>query len=272
MFVLVTAVFVLGVGALVVMRVYPRGGGPSAEEEVTTSLGTIEDAAARLESRRKGREVEEQHSNWHNFISTRERGTGMTDQLEEGVETATPESEEARLSHVDLGHRVSGVIKAAEEVAAQIRADALEDAAMIKQQAEEAAVKAIRQAAKERDELRATSEANAETMRIESENYATGLRCEAEAEAARVLVEGEAQARALREAAEEIALTIEASALRRREEIEQGSRGAESQLRRFQLGLASISEHLDGLLEPRAEPAETLTEALAVDVGHTPRP
>ena len=196
----------------------------------------------------------------------------MTDQLEEGVETPAPESEEARLSHVDLGQRVAGVIKAAEEVAAQIRADALEDAAMIKQQAEEAAVKAIRQAAKERDELRATSEANAETVRIESENYATGLRCEAEAEAARVLVEGEAQARALREAAEEVALTIEASALRRREEIEQGCRGAESQLRRFQLGLASISEHLDGLLEPRAEWAETLTEALAVDVGHTPTP
>ena len=107
----------------------------------------------------------------------------MSDQLSEGVEgelgAATP------VNHLDLGDRVSGVIRAAEELAAQIRADAVEDAGMIKKEAEEAAVKAIRQAAKERDELRAASEANAETMRIESENYASGLRSDAEAEVAR---------------------------------------------------------------------------------------
>jgi len=263
--VLVAAVLLLGVEALIVMRVYRREDGPS-EEEVRTSLVTIKDAAARLESRRKARGVEEQHSKWHNFILRRKRGAGMTDQLEESVETATSDAE-SRVNHVDLGHRVSGVIKAAEDVAEQIRADALEDAALIKQRAEEAAVKAIRQAAKERDELRATSEAAAETMRIESENYATGLRCDAEAEVATALVEGEAQARALREAAEQMARKVEASALRRREEIEEGSRGAESQLRRFQLGLASITEHLDQLLEPRGERAETLEEALTVNGG-----
>jgi hypothetical protein len=265
------AVVLLAVAGLIVMRVYLRRDPPSPDEEVTTSLETIEHAVVQLESRRRARGFEEQPGTWHNSISTRERGTGMTDQLDAGVEASRLDSEEVRRSHVDLGDRVAGVIKAAEEVAAQIRADALEEAAMIKQQAEEAAVKAIREAARERDELRATSEANAETMRIESENYATGLRCEAEAEAARLLVDGEAQARALREAAEEMALTIEANALRRREEIEEGSRGSEAKLRRFQLGLASISEHLDGLLDPRREQAETLTEALAVDVVNTPK-
>jgi hypothetical protein len=265
------AVLLLGVAALVVVRVYPRQDGPLTEEEFTTSLSTIEDAAARLESRRQARGFEAQPFTWHNFTSTQERGTGMTDQLAEGVETPTPDSKEASQSHAAVADRVAAVITAAEEVAAQVRADALEEAAAIKQQAEEAAVNAIRRAAKERDEMRATSEADAETMRIESEKYASGRRSEAEAEAASLLAEGEAQARALREAAEQMAQRIEASALRRRDEIEEGSRGAEAKLRRFQLGVASISEDLDGLLEPQEGQAVTLTEALVVDVANTPR-
>ena len=192
----------------------------------------------------------------------------MTDQLDEGVKTPAPHSEEARQSHADLGDRVAGVIKAAEEVGAQIRADALEEASVIKRQAEEAAVTAIREAAKERDELRATSEAYAADVRLTGENYATDRRREAEAEAAKLLAEGEAQARALREAAEEMALRIETNALRRREEIEERSRAVEAKLRRFQVGLASISEDVAGLLEPRRVEAETLTDALGVDSRH----
>jgi hypothetical protein len=284
-FVLGAAVLLLAVAAFVVVRVYmnedvaevaeedeEEAAEAEEEEDVTTALVTSDEPAAQAESPPEEPEFVEQPVAWHNFSSTQGRGTGMTDQLDEGVVTPAPGSEDPRVNHAEVGDRVSGVIKAAEEAAEQIRADAHAEAATIKHEAEEAAVKAIREAAKERDELRAASEAAAETMRIENDNYATGLKCEAEAEAARLIVEGEAQARALREAAEQMALTMEANALRRRDEIEDGTRTAEAQLRRFQLGLASISEHLDGLLEPpQGERVETLSEALAVDLGQTPR-
>jgi hypothetical protein len=268
-FVLGAGALVLGAAGLVAARAYARRGSQS-ETAIATSLATVERAAARLEDRRRARGIEEQPLAWDKYTSTREKGTAMTDQLDEGVETPAPHSEEARQSHADLGDRVTGVIKAAEELAVQIRADALEEASMIKRQAEEAAVTGLREAAKERDELRAASEAYAAEVRVTGENYATERRREAEAEAAKLLSEGEAQSRALREAAEEMALRIETNALRRGEELEQRSRVVEEKLRRFQAGLASISEDVDGLLEPRRAQADTLTEALGVDLRQTP--
>jgi hypothetical protein len=270
-FVLGAAVLVLGAAGLVAARAYARRGSRSAEP-ITSSLATVERAAARLYNRRKARGIEAQPLAWDKFISTRERGKAMTDQLEEGVETAAPESDERRQSHADLGDRVAGVIKAAEEVAAQIRADAHEEASMIKRQAEDAAVRAIRDAAKERDELQATSEAYATQIRVTGESYATERRREAEADAAKLLADGEAQSRSLREAAEEMALRIETNALQRRDEIEERTRVIEAKLRRFQVGLASISEDVAGLLEPVRGQEETLTEALNVDMRHTPMP
>lgn len=193
----------------------------------------------------------------------------MSDQLDQRVESAPEapalEVEEARESHADLGDRVSGVIKAAEELAEQIRADAREEAADIKRQAEEAATAHMRQVGQEGDELAAKAEAYASDIRRTGENYASEQRREAEAEAARMVEEGEGQARAMREAAEQMARRIETAALQRRDELGERSRVVEARLRRFQAGLVKISREVGELLEQPEEQPETLAEALEVD-------
>jgi hypothetical protein len=69
----------------------------------------------------------------------------------------------------------------------------------------------------------------------------------------------------MREAAEQMAMQIETTALQRRDELEEHTRVVEMKLRRFQMGLREMSKDLNELLEPRRGKSETLVDALNVD-------
>jgi hypothetical protein len=193
----------------------------------------------------------------------------VSDQLEERVSVGPEELEGTRQSHVDVGGRVAEVIRAAEELAEQIAADARAEAARIKREAEESHAAAMRELAIERDELRAAAQSAAEgeaaEIRRTGEIYAKQQRRQAEAEHTKLVDEAEGQARAMREAAEQMAMQIETTALQRRDELEEHTRVVEMKLRRFQMGLREMSKDLNELLEPRRGKSETLVDALNVD-------
>jgi vacuolar-type H+-ATPase subunit I/STV1 len=192
----------------------------------------------------------------------------MTDQFDEpGGDSPEPQVDTATMTHADLGARISGVIKAAEELAEQIRSDAHDEAARIRRDGETAAVATIQKAEQDGALVRSNADEYAADVRATGESYASEHRRAAESEVAKLLSEADAQARHLREAAEEMSSRIEAAALRRRDEIEERTRVVESKLRRFQAGLAAIAQDVEELLEPRQQKpeTETLTEALAVD-------
>jgi hypothetical protein len=187
----------------------------------------------------------------------------MSDKVDERAGADDTSAQEARASQA-VGDRVSEVIRAAEELAEQIRTDAHQEAAQIGRRAEEAHAAALKELADERATLRTAAEADAAEIRRTGELYATDHRRSAEAETAKLVAEAETQARAMREAAEQMAMQIETTALRRREELEERTSLVETRLRRFQAGLREIAGELDELLgNSRAKP-ETLLEALEV--------
>jgi hypothetical protein len=237
-----------------------------AEAAVAGPLATITLAATRLESRRRARGVEHRLPAWDKSTTKTRRRAAVTDQLDERVEAGVAgEAKDSRQSHTDVGDRVAGVIRAAEELAEQIRSDVHQEAAQIKREAEDARGAAMRELASEQDELRAAAEAHAAEIRRTGETYATEHRREAEAEATKLVGEAETQARAMREAAEQMAMRIETTALQRREELEERTRVVETRLRRFQKGLRQMSTDLDELLEPGRAQDETILEVLDVD-------
>jgi flagellar biosynthesis GTPase FlhF len=261
----VAAVLVLaGLAALYVRS--RRGARVDAEAALAGPLASITLAARRLEGRRRARGFENALPAWEKFNYKPRRRAAVTDKTE-----VPGEAQGARQSHTDVGDRVAGVIRAAEELAEHIRSDAHDEAAQIKRQAEESHAAAMRELAKEQEELRAAAKADAAEIQRTGENYATERRREAEAEATKLISEAEGQARAMREAAEQMAMQIESNALQRREKLEERTEVVETRLRRFQAGLAEISKDLGALLEPRREQTETLLEALDVDQRPNPR-
>jgi len=188
----------------------------------------------------------------------------MSDKMDERASAEEEQAQAGRPSQA-VGDRVSEVIRAAEELAEQIRADAHHEATQIKTTAQQAHAKATQQLGEELSAMKAAAEAEAAEIKRTSELYASDHRRSAEAATAKLLAEAETQARAMREAAEQMAMQIETTALRRREELEERTSLVETGLRRFQSGLREISKELDELLDtPRAK-AGTLLEALAVD-------
>lgn len=196
----------------------------------------------------------------HTIASKRGRRAAMSKIVDESGQVS---GQETRASQT-VSDRVSGVIRAAEELAEQIRADAREEAVQIKSRADEAHAAATKRHAEELDRLRAAAEAEAGEVRRTAEIYATDHRRSAEAGTAKLLAEAEAQARAMREAAEQMAMQMETAALRRREELEQGTRQVETRLRDVQAGLREIASELDELLVIPKGKGGTLLQALGV--------
>ena len=226
-------------------------------------------ALARGVQLRRRREVAPRPSKWINYADYLARWTGGSEQPGEvamddaersgaaeadgnagaaDAEQATSE-QAGSLTAADIGVRVSGILKAAEETADQIRAEARDAAAAIRLDAE-ADVAAKRS---ELEQLSAEVEAARETRR------------EAEEEARRMVKEAEHDARARREEAETMAKHLEA-ARARVTELEEHTGGLETYLREVVSALHESSSRLESVIAEPSEPEqETLLEALDVE-------
>jgi hypothetical protein len=132
----------------------------------------------------------------------------------------------------ELGDRVAAVLRAAEEAAEQIRADA---------------------------------QAAAEQVRREAEQEATARLEESSRKAVRVLSDAETQAHASREAAEAMVLRIQESARSLEEEVREQERMIRGRMQRYLAGLRDASGQIEAVLHETERDAPPLVEALNVE-------
>ena len=198
------------------------------------------------------------------------RGEDVSEQSEvRGMRS--PQAVSPARAYTDIGERVAGVLRAAEEAAEQIKADARDEASDLRREAEDEAEARSREAADESEHLRTAAERYATDTRGAVDSYATQHRREAEEEAARTLAEAETQARATREAAEQMAKRIEAEGRTRQQTLFEESRSVEARLQRALAGFRHMTTQLEELLEgpPRAN-GESLVEALELERRRQP--
>ena len=154
--------------------------------------------------------------------------------------------------YADPGGHVAGVLRAAEDAAEQIRADARAEAAEI-----------VRSAQRVRDE----ADAYALDVRQPVEAYANQQRREAEEEARKAAAGAEAEARALREAAQEMARGLEDETRRRREALREETRALEERRNRALDDLREIASGLEDVLvtkRDRPQAPSSLDDALSI--------
>ena len=158
-----------------------------------------------------------------------------------------------RPAYEDVGHRVTNVLNAAEESAANIRREAQEEAATMRREAQEEAAAASREAARRRQE--------------------------AEQEAKKTISDAESSARATRAAAERAAREMEAEMQRRQDELRQEIRSIEESRQRAMLELRDIVADLQNVLlegpaqiagEPRSLASGEDEDASAPDLDEGP--
>jgi cell division septum initiation protein DivIVA len=114
---------------------------------------------------------------------------------------------------------VAGVLRAAEEAAEKIRADARAEAATILDQAQAGASSRIEELTREAEGARSDAEDYAQDVRSAVNSYGTQQRREAEEEARGIVADAEDHARAVREAAQDMAGRIEGEARTRHETL-----------------------------------------------------
>lgn len=132
--------------------------------------------------------------------------------------------------YADLGNRVAAVLHAAEEVAARIREEALEEAAAIRREAEDAATARVEHLTQEAEQLHTKAE--------------------------KALAEAEAQARARHEVAEEAAARMEAEARKHQEDLNAAARSLEERLQKTLAGLERVSTNAEHVLTSADQPAD----------------
>ena len=142
--------------------------------------------------------------------------------LQDDASGPPPQAAPAQPDYAEVGQRVTGVLNAAEEAAAQIRAEAESDAARTRQEAER----------------------EADQWRME----ANRRRQEAEQEALRKLAEAEAEGKRIREEAEATARETEAATRRRQEELREETRVLEEHRQRALYELRDIAAGLQDVL------------------------
>ena len=141
--------------------------------------------------------------------------------------------EAARREYVELGHRVTGIMTAAEEAAETIRAEARAEADRLRREAEAESERARLDAARRRQE--AEEEARA---RLE----------EADAQARSLREQTEAEMRTAREQAEAEAREAEVAARRRQDELREETRALEEKRQRALYELRDIVAQLQNVL------------------------
>jgi chromosome segregation ATPase len=180
--------------------------------------------------------------------------------------TAPPERTKA---YTDVGDAVAGVLRAAEEAAEQIRADARTEAAAIVERAHEDATARIQELTRAAERARTDADDYANDIRGAVEGYGSQQRREAEEEARAIVAEAEAQARATREAAEDMGKQIEGDARRRNDQLRDEVRSLEERRQRVLDGLREMRAQLNELFPELAPAGRTETELLdALDVEH----
>jgi hypothetical protein len=175
------------------------------------------------------------------------------------------QEEPALRDYTQFGDRVASVLRAAEEAAEQIRADARAAAQQMTHQADQEAKARLEESRREADRLRAEAHAESRSTREAAEEYAASHRGEAEEQAARLLSDAETQARASREAAEAMVQRIEESARSLDEEVREQERMIRGRMQRYLAGLRDASGQIEALLGETERGAPPLVEALNVD-------
>jgi hypothetical protein len=175
------------------------------------------------------------------------------------------QQEPTHRDYAQFGDRVASVLRAAEEAAEQIRADARAAAQGMTRQAEQEAKARLEQSRGEADRLRAEADAESRNTRESAQAYTANHRREAEEHAARLLSEAETQARTSREAAEAMVHRIEESARALEEEVREQERMIRGRMQRYLAGLKDVSTQIEAVLGETERDAPPLVEALNVE-------
>jgi len=130
-----------------------------------------------------------------------------------------------------LGDRVTGILEAAEQAAAEIREDASQLAGDLEREARAEAERLKQELTAEARNLRDEAEGYARDMRLAVEAYAKQHRRQAEEEARSLVAEAEKQSTTMRETAEETMRQVEADVLRRQDDLRSEVRMLESRKR-----------------------------------------
>jgi hypothetical protein len=176
---------------------------------------------------------------------SQQRSTSVSEQPEvtsdesprAGTESAAAETGMPATTYADIGERVAGVLRAAEEAAGEIKSEARKEA--------ESYVRDTREAVN---------------------SYASQRRREAEEVTQKILTDAEGQARATREAAEQMAKQIEGTARQRQGALREESRTVEARLQRALAGFRQITERLEELLEAPLETDDDGSVAQALEL------
>ena len=192
-----------------------------------------------------------------------------SDDSEEKV-TPLAQSPAQAKGYTDVGEAVAGVLRAAEEAAEKIRAEARAQAIEIVEAARGNASARIDELTREAERTRHDAEDYANDIRQAVDSYGSQQRREAEEEARRIVADAEKQARATREAAEEMAGQIESEARRRHDGLRDEIRSLEERRQRVLVGLRELAAELNELF-PELAPAKR-DDAELLDALHVERP
>ena len=164
--------------------------------------------------------------------------------------------------YTEVGETVAGILRAAEEAAEQIRADARAQGNKIMERARVVAEGRIEELTREAERIRREAEDYAGDIRTAVESYGSQQRRDAEEEAGRILAQAEEQARAMRAAAEGMAEQIEGDARQRNEQLRDEARSLEERRQRV---LEEVREMVAQLNELIPAPAARTDEAELLD-------
>ncbi len=162
-----------------------------------------------------------------------------------------------------VGERVAAILRAAEDAAKQIRAEARLLSDRLLQEARESAEAKIAELTRAAEESRREADEYARDLRMAVEAYAKKHRQDAEEGARRLTDEADARAKAVIESAEEGARRIAEEAHRQQERLRAETQRLEDHRRHALNGVRKLMTTLEELLEAPHQPAPTLDETLA---------
>jgi hypothetical protein len=191
------------------------------------------------------------------------------DDSEEKVTPLAQQPAQAK-GYTDVGEAVAGVLRAAEEAAEKIRAEARAQAIEIVEAARGDATARIEELTREAERTRHDAEDYANDIRQAVESYGSQQRREADEEARRILAQAEQQARATREAAQQMAGKIEGDARLRNDSLRDEIRSLEDRRERVLIGLRELAAELNELFPELT--AGRRGEAQLLDALHVERP
>jgi hypothetical protein len=170
-----------------------------------------------------------------------------------------------------VGEHVSAILRAAEDAAAQIRADARRLSDGLLQQAREAAQAKIAELTEEAERSRREADEYARDMRMAVEAYAKKHRQDAEEAAGQLTEEAEARAKSVLESAQESARRIEEGARRHQENLRSETQRLEERRRQALTGVRELMAVLQELLDDANEEPRQGLDATLTDRRHLRR-